>query len=114
MKLLFLTLCKSWMLFFLGENNIILSMQHLKRVHVRIEILFEFSQLDDVYYDIYTLLNTTLQGSYGVPPTTLTSVVKSNQKTVKIYFESHLNVCYFTIFIYLYLSFGVGQRFKAC
>ena len=55
-------------------------------------ILFNLSHLDDVYYVIYTLLNTTLQGSYGVPPTTLTSVVKSNQSIVKMYVESHINV----------------------
>ena len=34
-------------------------------------IFFDLSHLDGVYYDIYTLLNTTLQGSYGVPHTTL-------------------------------------------
>ena len=54
-----------------------------------IYILFDLSQLDDAYYEIYTLLNTTLQGYYGVPPTTSTSVVKSNQKVVK-------NVCRFS------------------
>ena len=54
--------------------------------------------LDDVYYNIYTLLNTTLQGSYCVPPTTSTSMVKSNQKFVKIYVEPHINVFYFIIY----------------
>ena len=31
-------------------------------------ILFDLSHLDDVYYDICTLLNIALQGSYGVLP----------------------------------------------
>ena len=70
-------------------------------------ILFNLSHLDDVYYDIYTVLNTTLQGSYGVPPTTSTSVVKSNQKIVKMYVESHINVFYFIIYyIYRFVIWG--------
>ena len=77
-------------------------------------ILFNLLHLDDVYYDIYTLLNTTLQGPYGVTPTTSTSMVKSNQKIVKMYVESHINVCYLIIYLDLDFSFGVGQRFKAC
>ena len=55
-------------------------------------IFFDLSHLDRVYYDIYTLLNTTLQGSYGVTHTTLTSVVKSSQKIVNMYVESHINL----------------------
>ena len=89
------------------QNNIILPMQNLKRLYVRIYILFNLSQFDDVYYDIYTLLNTTLEGSYGVPPTTLTSVVKSNQKIVKMYVEYHINVCYFIIY-YIFRFFLWG------
>ena len=77
-------------------------------------IFLDLSHLDDVYYDIYTLLNTTLQGYYGVSPTTSTSVVKSNQKIVKMFVKSHINVCYLIIYLYLDLSFGVGQRFKSC
>ena len=61
-------------------------------------ILFDLSHLYDVYYDIHTLLNTTLQGSYGVPPTISTLAVKSNQKIVKIYIKSHINVCYFIVY----------------
>ena len=70
-------------------------------------ILSNLTHLDDVYCDIYTLLNTTLQGSYGVPPTTLTSMVKSNQKFVSMYVESHINVCYFIIlYIYRFVLWG--------
>ena len=70
-------------------------------------IFFDLSHLDDVYYDMYTLLNTTLQGSYGVPRTTSTSVVKSNQKIVKMYVESHINVCYFIIYyIFRFILWG--------
>ena len=70
-------------------------------------IFFYLSHLDDVYYDIYTLLNTTFQGSYGIPPTTLTSMVKYNQKIVNMYVESHINVCYFIIY-YIFRFFLWG------
>ena len=60
-KVIFPTLCKSWMLVFTRENNIIISMQHLKRVYVGIYILFDLLQLDDVYYDIYRLLKKHYQ-----------------------------------------------------
>ena len=70
-------------------------------------IVFEFLHLDGIYYDIYTLLNTTLQVSYGVPPTTSTSMVKSNEKIAKMYVESHINVCYFIIyFIFIFVLWG--------
>ena len=55
-------------------------------------IFLDLPHLDNVYYDICTLLNTTVQGSYSVPPTTSTSVVKSNQKIAKMYVKSHINV----------------------
>ena len=63
-------------------------------------ILLDLSHLDDVHFDIYTLLNTTLEGSYGVPPTTSTLVVKSNQKIVKMYVQSHINVCFIIYYIF--------------
>ena len=70
-------------------------------------IVFNLSHLDGVYYDIYTLLNTTLQGSYGVPPTTLTLVVKFNQKIVDMYVECNINVCYFIIYyIFIFVLWG--------
>ena len=70
-------------------------------------IVFYFLHIDGVYYYLYTLLNTTLQGSYGVPPTTSTSMVKSNQKFVKMYVESHINVCYFIIYyIFRFVLWG--------
>ena len=73
-------------------------------------ILFDMTHLYDVYYDIYTLLNTTLQGSYGVPPTTSTSMVKSNQNFVKMYVESHINVCYFIIdYIFRFVHWGCSK-----
>ena len=73
-------------------------------------ILINLLHLDDVYFDMYTHLNTTLQGSYGVPPTTSTSVVKSNQKIVKMYVESHINLCYFIIYyIFRFLLLGWSQ-----
>ena len=61
-------------------------------------MFFEFLHLYYVYYDTYTLLNTTLQHSYGIPLTKSTLVVKSNKKIVKMYVESHINVFYFIIY----------------